>query len=368
MSLTGNLRTMDLPEILQWISTGRKTGTLHVEKRSVHKRIVFKDGVIHSSTSNDPRESMGQFLIRDRHVTEEQLFRALLRQETEGRLLGAILVGDGVLGEEAMRKSLETKAEETIYDLFLWDEGKFEFKDGEVPDNIRVHVEMGVTSVILEGIRRVDEWRRIKEVFPSMATTFRALGSGQGPEDPAERQAVGLAAAGKMLSEMSLEMRRSEFETASLVLDLYNRGVLAVDRVKEELPADAVGSIQELLAAARQRITERRWEAANQAFEKVLALDHLNQDAKKGLISVAEARKKDRILRTVPLDNVPVLKMDVASLTRQDFDAREGFVLSRVNGEWDVRSILKLCPMSEEDALLIFARLLERKVIELRKH
>jgi len=37
----------------------------------------LKDGVIHSSTSNDPRESMGQFLIRDRHVTEEQLFRAL---------------------------------------------------------------------------------------------------------------------------------------------------------------------------------------------------------------------------------------------------------------------------------------------------
>jgi len=365
MSLTGNLRTMDLPDILQWISTGRKTGTLHVERRSVHKRIVFKDGVIHSSTSNDPRESMGQFLIRDRHVTEQQLFRALLRQETEGRLLGAILVGDGVLTEEAMRKSLESKAEETIYNLFLWDEGKFEFKDGELPDNILVHVEMGVTSVIMEGIRRVDEWRRIKDVFPSMATTFRALSPGQGLEDAAERQAVTLAGAGKMLSEMSLEMRRSEFETASLVLDLYNRGLLAVDRV-EEIPDDAVGSIHDLLATARQRITERRWDAANQAFEKVLALDHLNQDAKKGLISVAEARKKDRILRTVPLDHVPVLKMDVLSLTRQNFDAREGFVLSRVNGEWDVRSILKLCPMSEEDALLIFARLLERKVIELR--
>jgi hypothetical protein len=366
MGLAGNLRTMDLPEILHWISTGRKTGTLHIERRSVHKRIVFKEGVIHSSTSNDPRESMGQFLIRDRHVTEEQLFRALLRQETEGRLLGAILVSDGVLSEADMRRSLESKAEETIYDLFLWTEGTFEFKDGEMPD-ILVHVEMGVTSVIMEGIRRVDEWRRIKEVFPSMATTFRVMKGGPAEDDPAEKQALSLAAAGKTLSEMSLEMRRSEFETASLVLDLYNRGLLAVDRVKEEPPDDAVGSIQELLALARQRITERRWDAANMAFEKVLAIDHLNQDAKKGLISVGEARKRDRILRTVPLDNVPVLKMDVISLTRQDFDAREGFVLSRVNGEWDVRSILKLCPMSEEDALLIFARLLERKVIELRK-
>ncbi len=44
MSLTGNLRTMSLPDILQWISTGRKTGTLHLERRSVRKRIAFRDG------------------------------------------------------------------------------------------------------------------------------------------------------------------------------------------------------------------------------------------------------------------------------------------------------------------------------------
>ena len=43
-------------------------------------------------------------------------------------------------------------------------------------------------------------------------------------------------------------------------------------------------------------------------------------------------------------------------------------MLSRVNGQWDVQSILKLCPMAEEDALLIFARLLEREAsIELKE-
>ena len=62
MSLAGNLRTMDLPEILQWISAGRKTGTLHLEHKSIEKRIVFKEGNIATSTSTDPRESLGQFL------------------------------------------------------------------------------------------------------------------------------------------------------------------------------------------------------------------------------------------------------------------------------------------------------------------
>jgi uncharacterized protein DUF4388 len=367
MSLSGNLRTMDLPEILQWIANGRKTGTLHIEHRSVHKRIVFKEGVIHSSTSNDPRESLGQFLIRDRRITEQQLFRALLRQETEGRLLGAILVGDGVLSEADLRHTLESKAEETIYELFLWTAGKFEFKDGELPANIPVHVDMGVTSVIMEGIRRVDEWQRIKQAFPTMATTFEAMSDGADLDDPSERQALALAAAGKTLFEICLEMRMSEFEAAALLLDLHTRGLLAAVGVKEEPPDDAVGKIQDLLSTARQHITAGRWVAAGEAYERVLALDRLNQDAKKGLIAIVEAKNRDRILRTVPLDNVPILKMDVLSLTRQNFDSREGFVLSRVNGEWDVRSILKLCPMSEEDALMIFVRLLERKVIELRK-
>ena len=32
----------------------------------------------------------------------------------------------------------------------------------------------------------------------------------------------------------------------------------------------------------------------------------------------------------------------------------------------DVQSILKICPMAEEDAIRILARLLDRQVIELR--
>src|SRR5688572_10596789 len=114
MSLTGNLRTMDLPEVLQWISGGRKTGTLQLDRGAIEKRIAFVDGIIDTSWSNDPRESLGQFLVRDELITEEQLFKALLRQEGEGRLLGLILVGDGAVTEADLKRALQTKVEETI--------------------------------------------------------------------------------------------------------------------------------------------------------------------------------------------------------------------------------------------------------------
>src|SRR5512143_207332 len=154
MSLRGDLRTMALPDVLQWVASGHKTGTLHVERRSVQKRIILREGNIYSSWSNDPRESLGQFLIRMRLVTEEQLFRALLAQEERGRLLGSIMVADGILGEDDLRRALKAKAEETIFDLFLWPAGQFEFREGEFPANIFITYESLVTPVILGGRTR----------------------------------------------------------------------------------------------------------------------------------------------------------------------------------------------------------------------
>jgi hypothetical protein len=366
-NLTGNLRTMPLPDILQWIATGKKTGTLLVHRGSLAKRIIFEDGRIHSSSSNDPRESLGQFLIRNGQITEEQLFKALLRQEAEGRLLGSILVADNALSETDLRATLRTKAEESIYDLFLWPDGQFEFQEGVGPYDALVFVDLGVTEVVFEGIRRVDDWARIRTVFPSDRIVFRLTAPAGDACEPLERQVLELVAAGKRLGEIALELRRSEYETAVLLFDLKARDRITVDHALDERQAaDPIGAVGELLTLAYTRLGERRYDAAERAYQDVLALDRLNQNAKKGLLAVGEARDRDRSTRSVPLDRVPFLARDLRSLTRENLDPQEGFVLSRVNGEWDVRSILKLCPLPESEVLLIFSRLIDRGLIDLR--
>jgi hypothetical protein len=367
MSLRGNLKTMSLPDILQWIAAGQKTGTLHLERRSIKKRIILREGQIFSSWSNDPRESLGQFLIRERMVTEEQLFKALIGQEEKGRLIGSILVADQIITEDDLRTALQAKAVETIYDLFLWTEGEFDFQEGEFPHDVLIHWETPVTPVILEGIRRVDEWNRIRAVFPSMTVTFKLAGEEPAAESKDEREALTLAGNGKTLAQIALETRRSDFDTAHLMFTLFQRGLVAVDQVRTDgQTVDPIERIQELLTEAYQQLQHKRYEEAIADYQKVLELDRLNQNAKKGLIAAMEAKSRQRALKAVSLHKVPYLTMDMGELTRQQFDPHEGFVISRVNGQWDVQSILKLCPMAEEDALLIFSRLIDRKVIELR--
>jgi hypothetical protein len=186
--------------------------------------------------------------------------------------------------------------------------------------------------------------------------------------DPTARRLLELAGSGLTLAALSLELRRSEFETAELAFRLHGKGLLSVVAPRSpgtKAESDPVGIIQSLLAEGAQRLGEHRFELALQAYEQALSLDRLNQNAKKGLVATIEARdrraygQEGAARQGAPPDHGHGLA------DRQNFDPQEGFVLSRVNGMWDVGSILKLCPMNESDVLLIFARLLERKVIEL---
>ena len=365
MGLAGNLETMARPESLQWVAMGEKSGTLKVESDVLQKRVVFHDGVLVSSSSNDPREALGQFLLRGRLANEEQIFNGLPRQEKEERLLGEILIDEGVLEEEDLSKALAKKAAETVYDLFLWTGGAFAFEEEDDPDPT-FHVKMDVQSVIMEGVRRVDEWERIRKIFPSEGTTF-TVKTRPSDADASAHAVLDMVERGKSLSEIALELRQSEFEAASTLFELHNKGALRVKRAGEPTrPSNTVAMIKEEIARAAEHLGRHQFDAARQCFENVLALDRLNQHAKKGLIAVVEARHRFSALEKVETDKVPVLKIDMAEIIKQRFDPQEGFVLSRVNGEWSVASILKICPMGEDDALLIFSRLLERGVIELR--
>lgn len=366
LSLSGDLRTMVLSDVLLWIGTRHKTGTLHVRRGATRKRVVFQDGVLRSASSSDPRETLGQLLVRDMLISEEQLSKTLLNQEKKGTLLGILLVSDGLLSADQLKRTLRAKAELIVYDLFLWGEGGFCFQEGLLPRSVPMNLEMDTQAVVQEGNRRRKRWQRIRHSFPSSEITFQVGAGAQAPSEPVEREIFQLAAAGKSLAEISLETRRSEFETAEHVFSLVELNLLRVERALPEADTTgAIGAIEQLLAQAKAALAERRHDAAKEAFQDVLALDHLSQEAKQGLLAVSEARQRQGEARRIPPDARPRLLMAQARLAEEKLSAEERFLVSRINGRWDVQSLLKLCPLGEEEALALLANLIDRKVIEL---
>src|SRR5256712_1822563 len=174
--LTGSLKTMSLPDLLQWVGSGRKTGTLSLKGGPLHKKIYFKDGAIIGSSSNDTREYLGQFMLSEGIITEQQLKDAFDLQAQTKVMLGRILVKKGLVSEAKVREILRLKAEETIYSLFLWADSDFVFLENELPPGDQVLISIRVEDVLMEGLRRYDTSKKIRQLLPHDGVVLRRTG------------------------------------------------------------------------------------------------------------------------------------------------------------------------------------------------
>src|SRR5215471_17567998 len=151
MSFGGELRTFDVFDLVGWLVGRRRAGTLSMTRRSTRKRLAFRDGQLQWSSSNDPRETIGQALVRDGLIAEEALFRALLKQEKDKRRLGEILIADGLLSQPQLLKTLRGIAEAQLYDCFLWADGRFDFDDEAPPRADPADLGIDVRPMLEEG-------------------------------------------------------------------------------------------------------------------------------------------------------------------------------------------------------------------------
>ena len=62
---------------------------------------------------------------------------------------------------------------------------------------------------------------------------------------------------------------------------------------------------------------------------------------------------------------VPRVAKALEEITQMNFTPIEGFLLSRINGQWDLGSLIKISPIREPDAMLIFYKLWKDGIIAL---
>lgn len=216
---------MQLSELLQWLSMGQKTGTLVIRGGAGEKRIYFQNGRIISSSSTIEREYLGHFLVAYGYITEEELTKAMEVQEESKILLGKILVMIGAIAEEDLVELIRLKACETIYDIFLWPEGAFQFIDGEIPQRPMIPIAIDVTGIVMEGLRRFDEWARIRERIRSLRDVPSVVAP-IGVDSLPEPQRIILRAIDgiRSLAQIAESTHNPDFPVARLVFELLESG------------------------------------------------------------------------------------------------------------------------------------------------
>jgi hypothetical protein len=381
MGVSGNLKTMLPGDLLQWLSLGQKTGTLVVSNKSVEKKVFFRNGRVISSASNDPREYLGQFLMSHGYLNEEELRKAMEVQAQSGILLGKILVMIGLINEGDLTRLMRLKAEEEIYDVFLWKEGDFHFVDNELPTMEMIPLKIDVTGIIMEGTRRVDEWPRIREVVPHDACVPVVVKPIELEEefDEVETQVVDAIDGKRTIAELVLESRSSSFVVCSSVAPLVRAGFLKLIEVTtgpaavvEEITIQPGSGFSEsdeivsMLNAAQNALRGKDFEKTQRLLKAAQNLDP-NHPKVKSAIKGAEAVIMGELRNQGIHDSkVPHIIKALEEITTMNFTPNEGFMLSRINGTWDIGSLIKISPIREADALMIFYKLLKDGIIAFR--
>ena len=363
---------MSLTDLLQFLGAGRKSGTLKFDHGKITKQVYFKNGLIVGSKSNDPREYLGQVLLHYGKVDEVQLKIARELQRTSGAKLGEVLVEQGFLGEDDVLEILKTRTLDAIYDLFLWTDGDFEFYDDEpLPEDLLL-VEVEPTTVIMEGIYRIDELARYQTLVPSDRSVLE-LNAGWtsslklGKE---YRQILFFVEKRMSVAEICYHMHASAFHVYGQLYTLISEGMA---RVTGELPEGTPSLVKEV-EDLPESVTEMVWQAERkmdeQPEEALLMIQRAlqqqpNNPEAQSLLPTAEEKYIKRVYETggITPRSVPQLLVSPAELTNQEIDPQEGFVLSRINGSWDIQSILSICPFREADCLRMIKRLMERKIV-----
>ncbi|HLL04999.1 MAG TPA: DUF4388 domain-containing protein [Myxococcaceae bacterium] len=174
MALKGTLKDFGIADILQLIGQQQKTGQLCLANKEQEVNVFFKDGNIArvESVTRKKKDLIGNMLVRAEIITEAQLEEALETQRRTLKRLGDVLVSSGFITAPNFKKMMQLQATETIYKLFSWDAGTYEFKVEPVVSDTEAITPLRAESVLMEGFRMVDEWPVIRKKINRLDMTF----------------------------------------------------------------------------------------------------------------------------------------------------------------------------------------------------
>ncbi len=178
MALSGTLKDFALPDIFQLIGMQRKTGLLTLESDRETVTVVFEQGmVVHAdSTVRRLDDLLGSVLVRQGKIRKEGLEDALSKQKVSMQRLGFILVSQGYISRDDLKGALSEQVQQIVFRVFRWKSGRYHFDPTAEADYDRENVQpVSTDHILMEGIRRVDEWPIIEKRIPSLDFVFRPL-------------------------------------------------------------------------------------------------------------------------------------------------------------------------------------------------
>jgi hypothetical protein len=260
MALEGNLSAFGLSEILQLIAVQQKTGMLTVSSQHSSAVMFFREGMV-VSTRDRRRKSKDPFkdyLTRYGILTRDELIK-ITQISSQSKLdLLDILASERFLSKEEVEMHYKKQIQESMHEVLAWEQCAYKFISNEdVVEGIRTTGEYSIEGMLMESMRRIDEFPQLLEMFPSDRILVTRLDKGKDAKDDKmienERAVLGLLNDIMSLRDLIACAKMPLFEVYEALKLLTEKDLI---KTKDEQPI--VFDSGEAAAAAHKAAQARR--------------------------------------------------------------------------------------------------------------
>ena len=120
-------------------------------------RLIFLEGNIVYAVKPHKRDVLGELLIQDRVLSEGEIKDCLMIARFNKKALGKVLVEEGLISRSTLARYIYQQLEDILFELFLWNEGEFDYTDSQFDLNWLMLVNVSTVKLIMNAARRIDE-------------------------------------------------------------------------------------------------------------------------------------------------------------------------------------------------------------------
>src|SRR5512139_490089 len=256
MALEGNLSSFGLEEILQLIAVQQKTGMLSVTANEKSTVLFFRDGKIISTRDrrSKTRDPFREYLTRYGVLGREDMVRiSQISSQSKLDLLD-ILTSEKFLDEKALARQWRMHVQETLHDVLTWDQCSYKFISGdEIIAGVKSLGEHIVEPLLMECMRRIDEYPMLREMFPVEGVRIAATGREVDPEAEmfeSEKTVLAILKTPRSVRDLVSRAKMPAFDTYDALKLLKEKGLIVLE-------AEVAPSRENVEGAAAKRAKRR---------------------------------------------------------------------------------------------------------------
>jgi hypothetical protein len=192
MALEGNLNSFGLSEILQLISVQQKTGMLTVQSEHGNGVMFFRDGQLVSTRDRRrrARDPFKDYVTRYGILGREALMRVSQIASQSKLDFVDIVASEGLLDEVELEKHWRKQLQESMHDVLTWEQCSYKFiSNEEIVQGIKTLENYSIEAMLMESMRRIDEFPQMLDQFPSDLTLISRLEPEDDEADASETDA-----------------------------------------------------------------------------------------------------------------------------------------------------------------------------------